>query len=313
MAFERIKERDILTVERVTGEPLSALLTDYADFLSVGASNITNYYNGSTTRYPAQEFTQLDNLISRFSRLKTVIEERTGEFTNYSFLSMIVSFDSAITALTTVKKYNKYIGSSVSQTPNPTRVNTSVFLNQRESLKSAVNKVTNRDDPENTWVGVAIDNRLAEEDYNVSGGTKINVEASSEINDLVSQNNQTYDVIDNAEKLLGKDISSEFEIDEDGDISSLPEKETFAQSVRNLLTLEKGANAYYPEVGHDLSQTNRNYMNTVFVKNLNFSFSADETISDFSIDRYEVNIPRVEVDVTVTSIFGNSVSESVAF
>ena len=300
---------------RVSKLDLSGLLSSYVLFLSRSAPVIVAYYSGTSARFPTQQLATLEVLYKRADLFLSSIRQSSGRYLGQEHLSLRFFLEEIRSTLAMLRQYNRFIGSSITSVPFSPTIRKDIILSQGQTLESADRDVLGSADARNSWVSLAVDNRIKEEDYTLTGGYKLSADFTREARRSFT-NTQIFDVIDTPVKLLGIDIDKRMTYDERIivnvdrtedryiDFKLLTYDETFIQSIDTLSGLRRGANPYYPEDGYDIGSLGGGVSFTTFYNQLALSFASDESIRRFLIKSIENQRITIRARIEVESIFG---------
>ena len=317
--FSRISFNTIDSFARRSKLPLVDLLTDYFSFAAGGVQRIIAFFTGRAVRYPSADFQELVRLEEELASFSAEMVRSSSRHRGHENLLMLLCFNEMRAALQSVRGYNRLVGSSVRVTPTQETIRQDITLRQGQTLAGVERDILGSPDARNSWVSLAVNKRIKEEDWTTDGGYRFSVDFSRDRRGVRST--QIFDVIDEPVKLLGIDISKDMSYDirtvaNDPnryiDFKLLSYDQTFIQSIETLAALRVGDNPFYPDDGYSTATLSADVNFPIFFSQLAGSFSLDESIGSFRITNAERRGVSMRVSVDIDSVFGIAQAKNIA-
>lgn len=278
---------DVKTIEKfnkLSGYDITNFFYATKRFFEIGYPKIEKFYNGDLKFIDKKYFVGLDNLERESIRLTSIFKEKKHLMTTADFWDLLDMAEVLKTSLQRTQKLSKYLRSSIVKGKTSRGFVFQYQMSANETLEDVARNVMRDVNFQNSSQQIALDNDLREVDWDIDGGTNIELRNDSFQNNLVTS------MIDNTigEKIYGKDLNKllTFDIIEE-DLQVLDYKDTVYQSVDILSQLEKGDIPEFPSLGLNGSiYKGSNYSQLNYpsiVREMTKSFSSDDLFKDFRI------------------------------
>lgn len=239
------------------------------------------------------------------------ISYRKKELNNTAYYKILDYFEDTVHTTDIMNNYSKWLRSSFSISNQYIQGNNkSVQLRQNQTVESLLNE-NSYSDVDESFVEVALDNRVKETDYDLQGGIVLRLSRTNQNTNQRIIINSVVDVI-TPDNILGKDIDKKITF-YDNDLLTLSCSETFKQDSSILLSLKRGENPEFKEEGNDKSLlSNKGVLNLtlpILIRQLYKTISTDDTIDSFQIKNINIDKDALFIEVnfkakegTITSI-----------
>lgn len=267
--------------QKITVYDISKFLSDYISFIETDYSQIVNFYSGVSDVLPTLSFNKLAMLTKEQKKIIDVTILNSSSFDNYEFWALIEYVEDIGQILDTANNLSRWLRSAITNNGYRQQVRIDTMTQQGQGLEELERTVLKSNDPDG-WVDTALENQLAEEDYDLQGGFLIKTifknNASLFLNSVV-------DNIDSAEKTYGIDIDLEL-VYEESDLRVLTYKDTALQSAGILAGLKQGDDSTFFERGITKSIIGSNLAGVtypVIFRQLGANFATDDSFKAFAI------------------------------
>jgi len=273
--------------KKVTGYDIAGFFDKFTSFVSDSYYAIVNYYSGGPI--VNQSFTDLDYLLGECPTIESLFELNESSLDTLDMVELLDSFSDVYVKLLTIKNTGRWQRSSRLGVQSQ-QVKVNRIQKQGETLEGIV-KQMGADDPENSWLQVAVNNKTIEEDYTPQGG-KLFV--------LTLQNKVDFDVPNVVDfsvpaNLYGKDIQRKISF-VGGDVVTLSGQPNLYQNLSIKLSTVKGSIPEFPNDGFSdsLFGTSQSVIQyPTLLRDLSEMFKKDARWREFSL----IDIKRVEDSV----------------
>lgn len=296
--------------KRITGRDISSYFDNVVQFFNSDYLTIVNYYTGKTSTITSIPFKNFDTVEKQNQDVFETWHKHSKQFTNSKWWLLIEQIEEIDNRLKTLRNINKWARSSITKVAyNPT-FQLNYTLKQNQTLENVSASVVGSDNANDDWINIAIDNRIAEEDYTSSGGNDLQlkfnrINGSFAINSVV-------DVIQ-GKSIYGKDINKSFGFDSaTNDLKVLSYDDTILQAASILYNLKKNDNPDNPNAGLQTNLAvgqNRALFNfPIIIRQKTQSFANDDTFKNLNISNLTINQDNVFTDYTVETRLGEVIS-----
>lgn len=278
---------------------LRLYLSNFVDLIK-NQQKIVDYYKGSINQGDYKYFEQLNRLLKEIKTIQALFIQNKRQFIDSDFWDLIELVDETETTLLTVYNYPKWFRTSRTNNNFTNQIEIEYVLKQNQSLESLASEI-GYSDPDNSWIKMALNNDLKEEDYDDSGGI---IFKFSWQNDFKVDIATVVDVMNN-DTIYGKDINRKIGFIND-DISVLRPKETLNQSVDILLNISKGSIPEFPNDGVDkmlITNLNKNFnIYPSIIRQLYNTFSKDDTLRYISVLNITKQQDLIKIDIQIGTV-----------
>lgn len=286
--------------EKLTGYNLTDYLTRYSTFISTHKNTLFQYYQGLISVIDIKIFNERDYLLGESRKISTLLFNVNRNFDNLDGWELVDTLDNITTSLETIKNLKRWTRSQIDSSEKIQQY----VLSQYETLEKVTETVGD------TWQGIAINNSIIEEDYDLEGGQILSMKVNPPRNGVLEVNG-VVDTLE-GEKIYGKDVNSELKL-QDSDLEVLDYIDTFEQSAKILLNLKKGQVEEFSSRGLDTEF----FVGTVksalsypaIFRQIYSNFSSDDTFSSISIESVEQSGDSVFITVRIVGVLGDQLQE----
>jgi len=257
---------------------IQLFLNDYSKFIDNQYQKIIDYYS-SGKPITKSTIDSLDDIVKRSSGIinsYSINRDRlSSDYDSWELLSLLQDIHENILTIKNSKIWFKSDKDLSYNTDNKY----DYILKQGQTLESLAGEL-GYSTPQDSWVDLALDNDLIEEDYSPAGGVLLKVSFKNNLEVNIS----TVQDAPRGKKVYGKDISKQISYVDD-DLYVLDYDETINQSFGILISLTKGSVPEFPRDGIDKSIVSSNINSLqypVLFRQLSSIFVKDDSFKDFS-------------------------------
>lgn len=230
------------TFKDLTGYDIQSFFESFVLFCNTYYPNIVGYYTGQDVDVK-DSFGRLDTLLKEAEAIEPLFTLKSNGFTTLGAWELLDAFTDCQTKLWTINNSSRWLRSAIIGRYGNNIVLERV-LKTRETFEDVANDL-GLSDPQDSWVGIAKNNYIEEEDYTANDGGgmfKINIKQSG--------NFDIPNIVDNlsTQKILGKDISVEFGF-VDNDLLTVEFDAAILQAYNTIISSLKGCIPEFPEYG----------------------------------------------------------------
>jgi len=227
---------------QLTSYDLQVYFADYSTFLSNYFQSIVSYYKGKSSSNK-MAFKELERLLIESNKIEQIISlMNTSLSTSTEFWDLLDDLSLVKTRLETTSNLAKWLRSSyVYGYEDQSKFK--YILGQNQTFENLATELGSNNHNKD-WVDIALTNGVIELDYDKAGGNVLDVSQK----DNKSMNTTSVVDIMVGDNILGKDLPSKIEIDED-DIVALGTVDTMEQSAGICLYVTKGSVPEIPTIG----------------------------------------------------------------
>ena len=283
---------------QLTNYPIDQFLVSAKDFFQKDYLKFVSFFSGKSNTLDKGSIKKLNTLAEQSLVISHIFSYKNKQMTTIDFWELLTSFEDIKTKLETTMNISKYLRSSIIANRSESGFAFNYNMTNEQTLESVSRNVLNQSGYEDSWTNIALENDLKEIDYDISGGTSV------QLRKKLFQANLVTSMIDNTvgEKIYGKDIKRLFSY-EDNDLATLDYKETVYQTADSLSRLEKGDIPEFPELGLISSLykgVNRSQLNyPSIVRELTRTFATDDLFKNFEIKRFDVQDDNIFIEYRV--------------
>lgn len=189
----------------VTGYDIESYFNRFIEFINTQYPKLVNYYEGGTL--DAASFDELTYLLKESNKIEGIFEMFSDNLLTLDMWQVLDTFEDAFEKLNTASNLSRWLKSSRVSIYS-SEVVVSQMLRTGENFEMAASNY-DKPDPQNDWVDITVNNTIAEDEYDLDGGTRYKMNF---------QNSGTHgvdNVIDSLDNqlILGKDIAKEWVIE----------------------------------------------------------------------------------------------------
>lgn len=297
---EQITDDILDDFEFITKYDISQFLADYISFIEVDYSTISNYYSGFSDIFPKNEFSRLDSLIKEQKKIIEIINLNANTLSNYEFWIVTEYIENIGNALDTANNASVWLRSSQTKDGFRNNVVMTTTMIQNQGLREVDRDNLKSNDPD-SWIDIALQNQLREEDYDLSGGHLIKVIYKNSSAIIL---NSVLDNIDSPYKTYGRDIDRRIIIDTiESDLTCLNYNDTLLQSAKILTDLGKGDDPDFIDRGIDVKNSLGSNIAAIsyptIFRQLAGNFATDDCFKSIAINDIKRNKDGVFVDFQI--------------
>lgn len=230
------------TFKDLTGYDIKSFFESFVLFCNTYYPNIVGYYTGQDVDVK-DSFGRLDALLKQAEAIEPLFTLKYNGFTTLGAWELLDAFTDCQTKLWTINNSSRWLRSAIIGRYGSNIVLERV-LKTRETFEDVANEL-GLSSPQDSWVDIAKNNYIEEEDYTANNGGgmfKINIRQSG--------NFDIPNIVDNlsTQKILGKDISVEFGF-VDNDLLTVEFDAAILQAYNTIVSSLKGCIPEFPEYG----------------------------------------------------------------
>lgn len=285
---------------QITNYDLSEFVYRTKDFFRSDFPTIVNFYNGNSNFIDKKTIKELNFLAEESLKVTSLFRDFKGLMNTCDFWGLLDGIEDLRTQLQYAQNIPKYLRSSYSKGKIKAGYSYEYTMSQNQTLEDVALDELRSVSNNNSWTSIAVDNDLREVDWDIDGGTQI------ELTNYSFQQNLVTSMIDYTigDRIYGKDIQRLLKFEND-DLKVLGYKETVYQTVDCLSTLKKRDIPEYPWLGtngrywtgNNLAMTNL----PIIAKELNNIFKTDDLFKDFKVLRVEYKDGDVFIEFQVST------------
>jgi len=283
---------------KIANYPIDQFLVSAKDFFKKDYMHFVLFFSGKSNTLDKGSIKRLNVLSEQSLIISHIFLYRKNQMNTIDFWELLSSFEDIKTKLETTLNISKYLRSSIIANRNRSGFVFNYNMTNEQTLETISRNILNQGDYEDDWSNIAIENDLKEIDYDISGGTQL------QLRKKLFQANIVTSMIDNTigEKIYGKDIKRLLSF-ENNDLATLEYKETVYQTAEILSQLEKGDIPEFPEMGINTSfykginMSQLNYPS--IVRELRKNFQTDDLFQNFEIKNFNIKDGDIFIEYKV--------------
>lgn len=282
-------DKSILTeFEEITQKNLTQFLVRVASFLQQDRSTILAYYNDASRAIDPTAFGRFTILEKELKTIFEAFQLHSSVFNNSKWWDVIEMLEQIDSVFSSLKNTHRWSRSSISRFGYSPNVQMDYTLSESQTLERVSQDVLVDQNPNDQWYDIAINNDLTEEEYEVRGGSVIQLQKA--------RNRGTFQIESVIDIMSGKTIygidlnrrinfvkSDQFQ----SDLALLDHDDTILQSVEILTNLKKNSNPDFPNDGLQTEVTvgaNRALLNfPIIIRQMTQTFASDDTLKNFTV------------------------------
>lgn len=296
-----IQERNIYSdFFNLTRRDIQSFFQDCLGFFQSDYITISDYFSGRSKTIDSISFDKFSRLqLERNSYFETISQYSTQMSGTkwYEIVELLEVIDSRFQTLSNI---NKWARASVTRTAYSPTVQIDYNIAQNQTLETIARDVLFSQTPQDSWVDIALDNNLAEEDYSSEGGNNLQLQIGRNIN-LGIQVESVVDILQ-GKSIYGKDLNRNLTITNE-DYEVLGYDKTILQSVDILVKLKRNDNPDYPNLGLQSNIAigqNRSVLNfPIITRQMTQTFSSDDTLKNFNIESIKLEQDNLMIKYNV--------------
>ena len=285
---------------KITGLRIGSYFKVYGLFVNTDLNRIVNYYTGVESTPNISSFKRLDYLLAESNRFNESVIKNGRRFNNAEFWDVVEALDNIRTSLQTDSNTYKWVRSTIANGDFNTNPEADVILGQSNTLEDVAAKA-GYSDPNNSWVKIAMRNDLEEEGYTTDGGNTLTINILSGTGLLID------DVVDQVfeDNMFGKDINVKFEYADD-DLVTVVGEACQIQCYTTLLNLAKGDIPEFPDMGIGvvIGGNMAGFSYPTILRQFHRIFYRDSSVKSVSITKFNTDMDKIELEISIESKFG---------
>ena len=287
----------IQTYERfntLTNYKLNKFVAEVGDFMKTEYPAIVSFYLGNSDFIDGKLIKKLNSLTEESIKVTAIFSAYKNIMPTVDYWELLDLVEDLRTHLQYAQNVSKYVRSSIIKGKVKAGYVFNYTMSEEETLEDVSRTVSKSADWRNDWAQIGIENDLREVDWDIDGGTEL------ELVDKTFQAGLVTSMIDNTigDRVYGKDLKKLLEF-EDDDLMVLGYKETALQTVEILSTLAKADIPEFPNLGLDANVwkgTNISKINFPLIsREMRGVFDTDDLFQDFKVR----NIEYVDGDLSI--------------
>ena len=280
---DTLLQQSVTEFEKVTGLDITNYLTEFYTFAGEDYHKITGFYLGEISAPNDAAFETLSNLIAQATRIQDLLILHKMAMSSTIMWSLLDTLDNIKSKLDTIDNSDRWMRSSVIKNTYQANPEFDHVLSQNETIESLAGTLLGSNDPDSDWAKIAQRNDLSEEDYSPAGGALLQVSLKGAISAFTIES--VVDVIV-GKSVYGKDFNRVLTFVNDG-LEVLSYTDTALQGIEVLMTLTRGANPQFPELGLQqkfaIGTTLASLSFPVIFRQLSQSFLTDDSLKSFTL------------------------------
>ena len=297
-----VDENILVAFDEITGVDIITFFNDCLSFFQTGYVNITQYYSGNIPTISSDDYNTFTNLQLNLYDVFGAYHSHSSQMKDsrwWDLLDQIEQIDSRFATLRNINKWARSSATNVAYSPN---VQLQYTLNQNQTLEGIARDVLSEDDWQDSWVDIALNNDLQEENYTPAGGNPLLLALDRVINLRIVVNSVVAALV--GKSIYGLDLNQNLSFDPSiNDLLALDYDDTINQAAYILIGLRINDNPDNPNNGLQTSSVlggNRALLNfPIIVRQLTSAFSTDDTFKNFTITNVSINQDNLSVSFTV--------------
>ncbi len=308
--MERIDEPILDEFQRLTSYDISTFFSTYIEFNDQHYPDIINFYSSASIVVPTVAFERLAWLQKEKRKVVDLVILNESSLDNYQFWIVVEYIEEIGYALETANNSSKWLRAASTGEGYRQQVVTDYMTSQGQTLEDIERKVLQSNTSRDSWADTALENQLAEDDYNLEGGQLIKVVYKNNASLFL---NSVVDNIDEPQKTFGLDIDRNITF-EDDDLVVLGYEDTLKQSAQILSELKRNDDPAFPDRGVDHKSVLGGSLAAVsypaIFRDLASNFATDDSFKSFSVTDVRREVDKIMLDFTVETKTGDFFSQS---
>ena len=266
----------------LTNYKLQDFVVEVGDFFRLEMPLIVGFYLGQKERIDRKHIKKLNRLTEESVKILGIFRDYKNIMSTVDYWELLDGIEDFKSHLQYAQNISKYVRSSLVKG----KVTNSYIFNHtmasNETLENVSRDIQKSFDPDNRWADIAVDNDLREVDWDIDGGTEL------ELRDTTFQAGIVTSMIDNTigDRIYGKDLTKLLKF-EDEDLLVLGYKETAIQTVDTLSQLAKNDIPEFPGLGINANiwkGSNFSKLNFPLIsREMRLVFNTDDLFKDFKV------------------------------
>lgn len=243
---------------------------------------MVKYYNGVENNLDQKHIRNLENLNRRANDLTAQFALNKNKLNTCEYWDLYDLVEDLRTQLQTITNLPKYLRSSRTNSNYRNSFGFTHTMGAQQTFEDISGGILRDTAPDDDWVKISLDNDLLEHQWDIDGGTQLNLFKERFVGGFVKS---VVDVMV-GEKIYGLDIYKRLTY-ENNDLKVLSHKETVFQSVEILSQLKKGDIPEFPSMGINASifigGNLRGLAYPVVIREMAKTFSTHDLFFDFEV------------------------------
>lgn len=280
--------------QSLTNYRLQDFVIEVGDFFDSEMPIIVRFYLGQRTILDRKYLKHLNALTEESINVLSIFRSFKNIMSTVDYWELLDGIEDLKGKLKYAQNISKYVRSSLIKGKVKNSYVFNHIMGPEETLENVSRDILKNTRSEDDWSEIALDNDLREVDWDIDGGTEL------ELNDTTFQAGIVTSMIDNTigDRIYGKDLTRLLEFSDD-DLLVLEYKETAIQTVDTLSKLSKNDIPEFPSIGINSNiwkGTNFSKLNyPLIIREMNLVFATDDLFKDFKV----LEIKHVEGDIYI--------------
>ena len=278
-----VSERTYREFRRLTNYNLASLVQNSVDWFETKAPKLLRFYEGKLNRIEKIYQNQLDSLEKETKIALGVFRDQKGILEKVEFWELLDGIEDILSKLQYYQNISKYTRSSIIRGKVKNGYIYNHVLGPEETMEDVSRNIQRNSNFQNAGQDIAYNNDLREVDWDIDGGTEV------ELVDTTFQSNLVTSMIDNTigDRVYGKDLQRLIKFNGDDDLLVLDYIDSAKQAVDILSSLVKNDIPEWPSYGMDDSiwkGTNFSKINFPLIsREMRSVFNTDDLFQDFRV------------------------------
>jgi hypothetical protein len=278
-----VSERTYKEFRRLTNYNLASLVRNSVDWFQTRAPKLLKFYEGKLNRIEKIYQNELDSLEKETKIALGVFRDQKRILEKVEFWELLDGIEDILSKLQYYQNISKYTRSSIIRGKVKNGYIYNHVLGPEETMEDVSRNIQRNSNFQNAGQDIAYNNDLREVDWDIDGGTEV------ELIDTTFQSNLVTSMIDNTigDRVYGKDLQRLIKFNGDDDLLVLDYVDSAKQAVDILSSLVKNDIPEWPSYGMDDSiwkGTNFSKINFPLIsREMRSVFNTDDLFQDFRV------------------------------
>jgi hypothetical protein len=278
-----VSERTYKEFRRLTNYNLASLVRNSVDWFQTRAPKLLKFYEGKLNRIEKIYQNELDSLEKETKIALGVFRDQKRILEKVEFWELLDGIEDILSKLQYYQNISKYTRSSIIRGKVKNGYIYNHVLGPEETMEDVSRNIQRNSNFQNAGQDIAYNNDLREVDWDIDGGTEV------ELVDSTFQSNLVTSMIDNTigDRVYGKDLQRLIKFNGDDDLLVLDYVDSAKQAVDILSSLVKNDIPEWPSYGMDDSiwkGTNFSKINFPLIsREMRSVFNTDDLFQDFRV------------------------------
>lgn len=286
--------------DKITGLDFNAYLSRFKYFVEKHVPVIVGFYKGTYAHLSHDVYTELNALKTESKRYTEAILKHSHRFDNAEYWEIAEVIDEMAIRLKTIERTPRWVRSTFASLDKNTNTEVDVNLPSMTTLEELAAR-SGYEDPQNSWVSIAMRNDLDEEDYTPDGGNLLNVNLAGGNSVII---NDVVDVM-SGDNAYGKDIYRVMTFEND-DLVTVEGEACMIQCYEVLIGMQRGSVPEFPEmgIGEVLAGNIAAFAYPTILRQVHRTMYRDDSVESVGINKFDTDGDAVIMDIFIESKFG---------